>query len=76
MLAAFNGFLTGLEEVIRNDMDAGETLIVAEDFNVKSSSWGSSITDVKGEALEALRLAPVFGHVTWGTSPRGVHQRD
>jgi len=51
---SFDHFLGGLEDEIRQGERPNETLIVAGDFNAKSSCWGSSDDDHKGEALESM----------------------
>ncbi|KAL4121742.1 hypothetical protein QTP88_014193 [Uroleucon formosanum] len=53
-LEAFNGFLDGLDQVIRQGEKENETLLVSGDFNAKSTNWGSSVDDSKGEALESF----------------------
>jgi len=53
-LEAFNGFLDGLDQAIRQGERGDETLLVAGDFNAMSTYWGSSVDDSKGEALEAF----------------------
>jgi len=65
------GFLDGFEHAIRQGEREHETLLVAGDFNSKSTYWGSSIDDGKGEALEAfaaslgLRTSNVGNHPTF-----------
>lgn len=53
-LEAFKGFLDGLDQAIRQVEKENETLLVAGNFNAKSTYWGSSVDDSKGEALESF----------------------
>lgn len=53
-LEAFMGFLDGLDQAIRQGEREDETLLVAGDFNAKSTYWDSSVNDSKGEALEVF----------------------
>lgn len=48
-LATFEQFLDRMEIVIRRSMPG--KIIIAGDWNAKSTLWGSQITDAKGEAL-------------------------
>lgn len=72
MLATFNSFLTELEWTIRRDMRPNEFLVVAGDFNAKSSSWGSDTTDAKGEALEAFAASLGIWVCNVGNTPTFV----
>ncbi|KAL4136261.1 hypothetical protein QTP88_007812 [Uroleucon formosanum] len=53
-LEAFKGFLDGLDQAIRQGERENETLLVAGDFNAKSTYWSSSVDDSKGEAIESF----------------------
>ena len=52
-LCEYERYLSSLEEILRQTPSGVEKL-VAGDFNAKSWSWGSSLTDGRGEMLEAF----------------------
>ncbi|XP_070171371.1 uncharacterized protein [Polyergus mexicanus] len=49
-LAQFEAFLVGVSACFRRQMP--RPIIVAGDFNAKSTRWGSRFTDARGEALQ------------------------
>ncbi|XP_070152061.1 uncharacterized protein [Polyergus mexicanus] len=49
-LAQFEAFLDGVSACFRRQMP--RRIIVAGDFNAKSTRWGSRFTDARGEALQ------------------------
>lgn len=69
----FNWFLDRLEDAIRRLARDNETLLISGDLNAKSTYWGSSITDGKGELLESF--AASLRLVTCNTGCKPTFQR-
>lgn len=55
----FEGYLSGLETNLRNQLHPDLSVVVAGDLNAHARSWGSSADDPRGVALE--RFAASLG---------------
>lgn len=64
-LQEFEGFLSGLDAALRGLAKEGQTLIVAGDFNAKSTMWGSAVDDRRREILANFAA-------TWELWPENV----
>lgn len=56
-MVEFEALLAGLDAEIRTRKVAGASLVVAEDFNARYTTWGSETVDVRGAVLERFAAA-------------------